>query len=649
MSRRRSIGVLATVALLAGGVVAAPSADARPAPSAPILASSVVGGALHSCALTTSGGVECWGYNGDGELGNGTLTDSKIPVNVSSLSSGVVALAAGAWHTCALLNTGGLVCWGDNDLGQLGDGTTTSRSTPVSVSGLSTGVAAVSAGQLHTCALTTTGAVDCWGYNGDGEVGDGTTTNRPVPTAVPSLTTGVTHISAGGYHSCAVMSDGSAQCWGANDFGDLGDGTTTASSVPVVVAGLAGPLANISAGGAYTCAVSVAGGAQCWGSNRDGQLGDGTGANSGAPVNVSGLTSGVAGIAAGLGHACAVTTSGAVQCWGDGDDGDLGNSATTTSLAPVGVTGLGSGVASIGVGEYQSCAVLTTGVLDCWGSNTNGQVGDGTTTNRPSPVTVNLGGTTVVTPVAVSIGSASTYEGDVGSHLVEIPVTLRDPASSTVTIGYSVYRNKSLDTATPNVDFVAKVGTLTFAPASNGLTPTVGYVPVTIIGDTVVEGNETFSVILTSASSNATLVRKSVRVTILDDDPQSGIRATVSPVGIVEGNTTANTGGANVVNFHVVLSQPVPAGAPNVVVGYTVTPITATGCATFVTGCDFISQTTKLNLTFAPGQNDLVIPVSTFPDTAVEPNETFSVKLVSISAGATIGHAVASGTIINDD
>ncbi|HEY1739122.1 MAG TPA: Calx-beta domain-containing protein, partial [Acidimicrobiia bacterium] len=252
-------------------------------------------------------------------------------------------------------------------------------------------------------------------------------------------------------------------------------------------------------------------------------------------------------------------------------------------------------------------------------------------------------------PVGVSLGTASTYEGDVGAHLVEVPVTLSGPASSTVTVGYSVYHNKTVDTATANVDFVPKTGTLTFTPGTNGLTPTVGYVAVTINGDTTVEPNETFSIMLTSASSNATLVRKSVRITITNDDPQTGIRVTVGNVGIVEGTTVATPGGTNAARFHVVLSQPVPVGGPNVVVGYTVTKNTATGCTTVAPGCDFIQQTTKVLLTFTPGQNDQVITVRTLADTTKEPSETYFVKLVSVSGAATIAHAVGTGTIINDD
>ena len=653
MTRRLSSYLLVSVLLLGATVAVsavAPPAEARTGTRDPILAASVVGGALHSCALTTTGGVECWGSNSDGELGNGTTTASKVPVNVSGLASGVVALAAGAWHTCALLNTGGVECWGDNELGQLGDGTTTNRKTPVKVSGLASGVTAVSAGQLHTCALTSGGAVECWGYNGDGELGDGTTTNRKTPVNVASLATGVTQLSAGGYHTCAITSDGGAHCWGANNFGDLGNGTTTSSAVPVSVAGLVDGADSIAAGGLHTCVINDAGGAQCWGFNRDGELGDGTGVNSDAPVDVSGMTSGVARIAAGLAHTCGVTTAGGAECWGDGEDGDVGDGTGAMQLAPVGVSGLSSGVASIGVGEYQSCAVQTTGFVSCWGSNTGGQVGDGTTTNRLTPVSVNLGGTTIPpTPVNVSIGNAMTYEGDIGTHLVEVPVTLSGPATSVVTLGYRVYQNTSVDTATPNVDFVAATGTLTLTPASSGLTPTVGYVPATIIGDTTVESNETFTIALTSASTNATLVRKTMRVTIIDDDPQSGIRATVGNVGIYEGNTPATPGGTNPVRFHVVLSQPVPTGGPNVIVGYTVNPNTATGCNAVAAGCDFIQQTTRKYLTFTPGQNDQVITVGVIPDTTAEPNETYSVKLVSVTGGATIGHAAGTGTILNDD
>src|SRR5436309_505503 len=179
----------------------------------------------HTCALTTAGGVNCWGNNHDGQLGDGTEIDRKTPVDVVGLTSGVKAIAAGWRHTCALTTGGGVKCWGNNHDGQLGDGTGIDRNTPVDVAGLTSGVAAITAGWRHTCVLTTGGGVKCWGKNHDGQVGDGTAINRRTPADVVGLTSGIKTITAGGQHTCA-LNPKYVQCWGDNEDGQLGDGTT---------------------------------------------------------------------------------------------------------------------------------------------------------------------------------------------------------------------------------------------------------------------------------------------------------------------------------------------------------------------------------------------------------------------------------------
>jgi len=197
-----------------------------------------------------------------------------------------------AWpNTCALTIAGGVKCWGDNFNGELGDGTYTNRSTPVDVSGLTTGVTAITAGGGNTCALTTAGAVKCWGYNSNGQLGDGTTADRLTPVDVFALKSGVTSISAGTFRStCAVTAEGAAKCWGYNGFGELGDGTTTDRLTPVAVSGLEVGVADISAAGIHTCALTTAGAVKCWGYNSRGELGDGTTTQRLAPVAVIGLT-----------------------------------------------------------------------------------------------------------------------------------------------------------------------------------------------------------------------------------------------------------------------------------------------------------------------------------------------------------------------
>src|SRR5450759_2627503 len=289
------VRLVALIGLLAPRVAAASGATA------------VVAGARRTCAVTNGGALWCWGWNVYGGLGDGTTTDRLTPVMVSGLTSGGVAAAAGPYHTCAVTSGGALLCWGGNQYGQLGDGTTTNRLTPVPVSGLTSGVVAVTAGYYHTCALTSGGAVQCLGANYSGRLGDGTTTNRLTPVAVSGLTSGVVATAAGAHHTCAVTSGGAVQCWGNNPNGQLGDGTTTNRSVPGPVSGLGSGIAAVTAGEAHTCALTSTGGVVCWGGNFAGQVGDGTTTARVTATPVTGLQSGVRAITAGQWHTCALT------------------------------------------------------------------------------------------------------------------------------------------------------------------------------------------------------------------------------------------------------------------------------------------------------------------------------------------------------
>jgi alpha-tubulin suppressor-like RCC1 family protein len=353
--------------------------------------SKIAAGGSHTCALTTAGGVKCWGYNYFGQLGDGTTTDSNVPVDVVGLSSGVSAIVAGGSHTCALTTAGGVKCWGTNWAGQLGNNTTTDSLTPVSVSGLSSGVAALAAGEYHTCAVTIGGGVKCWGYNGYGQLGNNTTTNSLTPVSVSGLSSGVAALAAGEYHTCAVTIGGGVKCWGYNGSGQLGNNTTTDSLTPVSVSGLSSGISAIAAGYGHTCTVTTGGGVKCWGFNSSGQLGNDTEADSNVPVNVSGLSSGTAAIAAGYGHTCALTTGGGVKCWGYNWAGQLGNGTNTNNSVPVNVSGLSSGISAITAGNGHTCALTTGGGVNCWGHNYDGQLGDGTM-GSGSNVPVNVSG-----------------------------------------------------------------------------------------------------------------------------------------------------------------------------------------------------------------------------------------------------------------
>jgi regulator of chromosome condensation (RCC1) repeat-containing protein/Regulator of Chromosome Condensation (RCC1) repeat protein len=238
---------------------------------------AIAAGGSHTCALTSSGGVKCWGANYQGQLGDGTTADRSVPVDVSTLGSGISAISAGASHTCALTVGGGVKCWGYNyDV---------PVDVPVDVSGLASGVTAIAAGYVHTCALTGMGGVKCWGSNYVGELGNGSTTDSSVPVDVSGLASGVTAIAAS-RHSCALMSGGGVKCWGSNHHGQLGNTTMPVSLVPVDVLGLASGVSAIAAGEIHTCALMNGGGVKCWGDNYVGQLGIGTPCDSSVPVDV---------------------------------------------------------------------------------------------------------------------------------------------------------------------------------------------------------------------------------------------------------------------------------------------------------------------------------------------------------------------------
>lgn len=418
-----SARVRSCVATLALIMVAASATSAMSTPTAANPA--ILGVALgftHTCALTSTGGVECWGYNASGQLGDGTTTDSPWPVGVVGLAGGIIQIDAGGMgHACALTTSGGLECWGRNRFGQLGDGTTIDSPVPVNVVGLSSGVAAFSVGGDHTCALLDSGVLKCWGANGKGQLGDGTTTDRSAPVDVVGLSIGVAAISGGGDHTCALLDSGGVKCWGANGHGQVGDGSTLDRSAPAAVVGLSSGVSEISAGGAAnSCALMDSGGVKCWGANSYGQDGDGTVLGRTTPVGVIGLSSGVSEIAAGGGgHVCALTDAGGVKCWGRDHFGELGDGGTTERHSPVDVVDLSSGATSIATGGTHTCAITSEGGVKCWGGNNRGQVGDGTTIDRSTPVDAidRMPPVSAVTPTpSVPDGTLGSYASSV--HLV---------------------------------------------------------------------------------------------------------------------------------------------------------------------------------------------------------------------------------------
>lgn len=349
---------------------------------------AVAAGETHTCLLTGDGAVWCWGANSYGQLGDGTRTSRRVPVPVIGLTSGVQAIAVGGHHTCAVTAGGDVLCWGRNNYGQLGDGTTYLRTQPVPVRDLAQ-ANSVTAGYAHTCAGRNDGTAVCWGSNTSGQLGDNTSIARRTPVVVSGLTQ-VRTIAAGGAHTCASLDDGGARCWGNNYSGQLGDGTRTYRRTPVPVSGLDNVIA-IGAGGSHSCALTASGTLACWGNNYYGQLGDGTTSQRLVPVPVSGLSGPVRTFSTGLAHTCMLHEDGKASCAGWNAYGQLGDGTTTNRNRPVAVSGLPAAsaiVAAIGMGSAGHSCALVDGGLQCWGKNNYGQLGDNSYVQRTAPVAV---------------------------------------------------------------------------------------------------------------------------------------------------------------------------------------------------------------------------------------------------------------------
>jgi len=350
-------------------------------------------GSSHACAVLSDGTVNCWGYNAYGQLGDGTTTNRTTPVAVSGISN-ATDIFTGVYHTCAVLSDNTAKCWGYNAYGQLGDGTTTQRTTPVAVSGLSTATK-IGGGAYHTCAVLSDNTMKCWGYNPYGNLGDGTTTQRTTPVAVSGISTATDVAKGLLYHTCALLSNGSVNCWGYNAHGELGDGTTTQRTTPVAVSGIS-TATNITLGYYHSCALLSNGTVNCWGYNNFGQLGDGTTTQRTTPVAVSGIST-ATDVGADIYHSCAVLSDGTANCWGYNVYGQLGDGTTTNRTTPVSVSGLSS-ASDIEGGGYETCSLLSSGGIKCWGYNNYGQLGDGSVVSRYTPVYVtNFAGLTVPT------------------------------------------------------------------------------------------------------------------------------------------------------------------------------------------------------------------------------------------------------------
>ena len=432
---------------------------------------AVSAGLKNTCAILNDDKIKCWGEGSSGELGNSDNNDSNTPVSVTLGDNTAKKISVGASHTCAILNDYSVACWGNNIVGQLGVGDNTARNEPTGVNlGTSRTATGISTGNNHTCALLNDKSVVCWGHNDLGQLGDRSWNNQNSPVSVP-LGSGrsATAIHAKGFYSCAILDDGSLLCWGRNNYGQLGDGTTTNRNTPVAVDLGEGRTATAVGGGPnHTCAILDDESVKCWGDNHYGQAGVPTshrGDQAGemgenlkfvkfeqeeekslpeitlglgfayscamrdGRIRCWGLTStgrlGVGTVSTqsctddddnkqnclksptlvnlgegrlalkmgiGLSHSCALLDDGSSKCWGQGDFGQLGNGATGDRNVPVAVNlADGERAKAIIADNVNTCAILNDGSLKCWGYNAHGAVGDGTTNNRNNPVAIDLG------------------------------------------------------------------------------------------------------------------------------------------------------------------------------------------------------------------------------------------------------------------
>ncbi|TLX15763.1 hypothetical protein [Rhizobium sp. MHM7A] len=345
-------------------------------------------GQHHTCGLTLAGGVKCWGLNGDGQLGDGTTVNKTVPVDVVGLQSGVKYISSGHQHSCAILNTGVVKCWGQQADGRLGNGLTASAklSTPVTATEAGSDLMQISAGAYHTCGVTNAGAAVCFGLNTYGGIGDNTTITRANGTTPDGMGSGVSMINVGSYTTCAAKTDGSAWCWGLGSFGQIGDGFKLNRLLPVQALPAGSGVTKVETRGylathGTSCALTSSG-AKCWGRNNSGQVGIGNTVDQVSPMPVTDMGD-ATDIAVAIEHSCAVKSDRSLYCWGRNSNGRIGDGTWINKSVPT-ATLIGK-VTGITAGGDSACAPTPDGVF-CWGGNTYGALGNGNTTAQNTPV-----------------------------------------------------------------------------------------------------------------------------------------------------------------------------------------------------------------------------------------------------------------------
>jgi len=467
-------GHAVTVAVLISTAVGlAVSADSSPVGALGAV-DRIAAGDSHTCAISDDGNVWCWGDNGFGQLGNSGFPglDSPVPVRTSGFGAGRTAtqVVAGSNHTCVLANDGSVWCWGEGGWGQLGSGSTT-QLDPIQVSlGIGVTASRIFAGGSTTCALTSDTHLTCWGRNNKGQIGNGTTqaSGGVTPTAVTGIPASFTvaDVEVGDLHVCAVATGGGAvHCWGSDMKGQLGTVSDASldKSAPTQTDSVGGTARNVSAGTQFTCVTLADHTASCWGNNANGQLGRGstTPLTTGAPASTS-VVGSIDKVVTGTSHACALMTAGTVQCWGSSATGQVGNGTTGANvLAPAAVSGLAGTVLDLAVGANHACAVIATGAVQCWGLNSAGQLGVNDQNDRAAATIVSslTISTTTTTPSSSSTPSSTTTTPS--STTTSVTTTTVVPAGMTpATTANSSTTVAPTTTAAPN------------APAAEALTTT---------------------------------------------------------------------------------------------------------------------------------------------------------------------------------
>lgn len=477
---------------------------------------AVAAGEKHTVVISSDGTVWTWGENADGQLGDGTKTDSPTPVQ--SNITDVAAVAAGAKHTVALKTDGTVWAWGENAFGQLGDGTKTNSPTPVQAN--ITNVVSVDAGGKYTVALKDDGTVWAWGDNCNGQLGDGTITNSPTP--VQANMTNVAAIAAGENHTIALKEDGTVWAWGDNTHGKLGDGTNTQRTTPVQVQGLTG-VSAVSAGEYHTVALKEDGTVWAWGDNWAGQLGDGTKTESFTPVQ-SNITE-VTAVATGENHTVALKEDGTVWVWGDNGFGELGD-GTGGLEAPYSTTPVQSNiteVAAVDAGKNYTVALKEDGTVWAWGDNSGGKLGDGTKTDRYTPVRT-LGG-------AVTSAEHPLNETNLNGSTLDVSISFGDNFKSNLSADQFILNNAPAGTTVTNAVYSGGNCVLTLS-FDGDFDTDINNFSVTIKGDALDSGQE----ITTNNSLSIEAIDEPVSVTANQPLEENSLDGTLLSV-ILENDT----------------------------------------------------------------------------------------------------------------